>query len=218
VAKNGLAHLAKRVEDELAGQDLARAVRRQHDVIDRLSSELHAAVLQLRLVPVAQVFRPFPRLVRDMSQQLKKSVTLVTEGETKESGKTIVDSLFEPLMHLVRNALDHGIETSQQRREAGKPPGATLTLRAARTGDRFAIDVIDDGRGIDPVVVRRKAEEKGLLTAAELEALSDEDAVDLVFSAGFSTADEISNIYGRGGGMDVVCVRTETLGGRHTLR
>ena len=89
VAKNGLAHLAKRVEDELAGQDLARAVRRQHDVIDRLSSELHAAVLQLRLVPVAQVFRPFPRLVRDMSQQLKKSVTLVTEGETTESDKTI---------------------------------------------------------------------------------------------------------------------------------
>jgi two-component system chemotaxis sensor kinase CheA len=218
VAKNGLAHLAKRVEDELAGQDLARAVRRQHDVIDRLSSELHAAVLQLRLVPVAQVFRPFPRLVRDMSQQLKKNVTLVTEGETTESDKTIVDSLFEPLMHLVRNALDHGIETSQQRREAGKPPGATLTLRAARTGDRFAIDVIDDGRGIDPVVVRRKAEEKGLLTAAELEALSDEDAVDLVFSAGFSTADEISNISGRGVGMDVVRTTIERIGGRVSLK
>ena len=218
VAKNGLAHLAKRVEDELAGQDLARAVRRQHDVIDRLSSELHAAVLQLRLVPVAQVFRPFPRLVRDMSQQLKKSVTLVTEGETTESDKTIVDSLFEPLMHLVRNALDHGIETSQQRREAGKPPGATLTLRAARTGDRFAIDVSDDGRGIDPVVVRRKAEEKGLLTAAELEALSDEEAIDLIFSAGFSTADKVSNISGRGVGMDVVRTTIERIGGRVSLK
>jgi two-component system chemotaxis sensor kinase CheA len=218
VAKNGFAHLAKRVEDELAGQGLARAVRRQHDVIDRLSSELHAAVLQLRLVPVAQVFRPFPRLVRDMSQQLEKSVTMVTEGETTESDKTIVDSLFEPLMHLVRNALDHGIETPQERREAGKPPGATLTLRAARTGDRFVIDVIDDGRGIDPAVVRRKAEEKGLLTAAELEVLSDEDAVDLIFSAGFSTADKVSNISGRGVGMDVVRTTIERIGGRVSLK
>ena len=121
-------------------------------------------------------------------------------------------------MHLVRNALDHGIETSQQRREAGKPPGATLTLRAARTGDRFAIDVSDDGRGIDPVVVRRKAEEKGLLTAAELEALSDEEAIDLIFSAGFSTADKVSNISGRGVGMDVVRTTIERIGGRVSLK
>ena len=150
VAKNGLAHLAKRVEDELAGQDLARAVRRQHDVIDRLSSELHAAVLQLRTGSGRTSFPTVsPPRARYVSAA-QKEVTLVTEGETTESDKTIVDLLFEPLMHLVRNALDHGIETSQQRREAGKPPGATLTLRAARTGDRFVIDVSDDGRGIDP--------------------------------------------------------------------
>ena len=218
VAKNGLAHLAKRFEGELVEQDIVRAIRLQSDAIDRLSGELHAAVLQLRLVPVAQVFRPFPRLVRDMSQQLGKSVQLVTRGETTESDKTIVDALFEPLMHLVRNALDHGIETSERRREAGKPDSATLTLSAARTGDRFVVEVRDDGCGIDPAVVRRKAAEKGLLPSVELDALSDEQAVDLIFSAGFSTAERVSDISGRGVGMDVVRTSIERIGGRVLLK
>ena len=124
---------------------------------------MHAAILQLRMVPVAQVFRSFPRLVRDISQRLGKKVTLTTGGETTESDKTIVDHLFEPMLHLVRNAFDHGIETPEQRAAAGKPETATLTIQASRTGDRFVVEVIDDGRGIDPEMVRRRAAEKGLL-------------------------------------------------------
>ena len=108
--KNGFAHLAKRIEGEASGSDLARAMRSQNDALERLASELHGAVLQLRMVPLAQLFRSFPRLVRDMSQQLGKEVSLVTRGETTESDKTIVDLLFEPVMHLVRNALDHGLK------------------------------------------------------------------------------------------------------------
>jgi two-component system chemotaxis sensor kinase CheA len=217
VVKNGLAHLVKRSEDGAAGAELVGALRDQHGAMERIAGELHAAILQLRMVPVAQVFRSFPRLVRDMSQRLNKSVNLVTRGETTESDKTIVDLLFEPLMHLVRNALDHGIETSEQRRAAGKPDPATVTLQAARMGDRFVVEVIDDGRGIDPAVIRNKAAERGLLMADELATLSDEQTLNLIFSAGFSTAAEVSDISGRGVGMDVVRATIERIGGRVSL-
>ena len=127
VAKNGVAHLARRVEDGIGGNELARALRREHEIIERLATEMHAAILKLRMVSIAQVFRSFPRLVRDMSQRLNKKVALVTHGETTESDKAIVDRLFEPLLHLVRNALDHGVESS----------AAAACRRQARDGHRF---------------------------------------------------------------------------------
>ncbi len=215
--KNGLAHLAKRVEAETGAQELARAVRREHEAFDRLTGEMHAAILQLRMVPIGQVFRSFPRLVRDMSRELNKKVELVTRGETTESDKIIIDLLFEPLLHLVRNALDHGIESPAQRRSVGKSEVATITMEASRIGDRLMVEVIDDGRGIDPDIVKRKARERELLAADELAALSDEEAVNLIFSAGFSTAAEVSDISGRGVGMDVVRTTTERIGGRVSL-
>jgi two-component system chemotaxis sensor kinase CheA len=178
---------------------------------------MRAAVLQLRMVPLAQVFRSFPRLVRDMAQLLGKKVSLSTEGETTESDKAMVDLLFEPMLHLVRNALDHGIELPEQRRAVGKPEAATLTLRASRLGDRLIVEVNDDGRGIDPALVRKRAGERGLLGPDELAANSDEDIVDLVFAAGFSTASEVSDISGRGVGMDVVRSAIEQVGGRVSL-
>jgi two-component system, chemotaxis family, sensor kinase CheA len=217
VVKNGFAHLARRLEAEVGGRDLARAVRRDHDAIERLASEMHAAILQLRMVPVGQIFRSFPRLVRDMSRQLGKDAALVTRGETTECDKTIVDLLFEPLVHLVRNALDHGIEGPEQRRSAGKPEMATITMQASRAADRFVVEVIDDGRGIDPGIVRGKARERGLLGDQELAALSDEQAVELIFAAGFSTAAEVSDISGRGVGLDVVRATVERIGGRVSL-
>jgi two-component system, chemotaxis family, sensor kinase CheA len=218
VVKNGFAHLAKRVDGERGEQEVARMVRSQHDVIDRLASELHSAILQLRMVPIAQVFRSFSRLVRDMAQRLNKDVRLVTQGETIESDKTIVDLLFEPLLHLVRNALDHGIETPEQRLTAGKSETASITLAASRTGDRFVVDVIDDGRGIDPNAIRRKAGENALLSKNELTVLSDQEVIELIFSSGFSTASEISDISGRGVGMDVVRSSIERIGGRVSLK
>ena len=217
VAKNGFAHLANRLEVEVGDHELARAVRREHDAIERLAGEMHAAILQLRMVPVAQVFRSFPRLVRDMSQRLGKKVRLVTGGETTESDKAIVDGLFEPLLHLVRNALDHGIESPEQRRSAGKAETATITMQAARLGDRLIVEVIDDGRGIDPEIVRRRARERGVFSRDELAALPDEQAIDLIFSPGFSTAAEVSDISGRGVGMDVVRAAVERIGGRASV-
>jgi len=217
VAKNALTHSAKRVERDFGEHELAGSIRRDHDAIDRLVVELHGTILQLRMVPVAQVFRSFPRLVRDVSRKLDKNVELVTRGETAEADKTIVDRLFEPLVHLVRNALDHGIESPGQRRAAGKPETATISIEASRMGDRFLIEVTDDGRGIDPAVVRRKASEKRLLPADELTALTDEQVVDLVFAPGFSTAAEVSDISGRGIGMDVVRTVVEQIGGRVSL-
>jgi two-component system, chemotaxis family, sensor kinase CheA len=217
VAKNALTHSAKRLEQDFGGHEVARSVRRDHDAIDRLVAELHGTILQLRMVSVTQVFRSLHRLVRDVSRHLGKGVGLVTSGETAEADKTIVDRLFEPLVHLVRNAVDHGIESPAQRRAVGKSETATISIAASRTADRFLIEVSDDGRGIDPVVVRRKASEKGLLPADELTALSDEQVVDLVFAPGFSTAAEVSDISGRGIGMDVVRTVVEQIGGRVSL-
>ena len=217
ILKNGFAHLAKRAESDGDAREVAAAIRRETEALDRLAGEMRGAILQLRMVPVAQVFRSFPRLVRDISQRLGKKVTLTTGGETTESDKTIVDSLFEPVLHLVRNALDHGIETPEQRIAAGKPETATLTIQASRTGDRFIVEVIDDGRGIDPDMVRRRAAERGLLPADQLAGLRDEQIVDLIFAAGFSTAAAVSDISGRGVGLDVVRSTIEGIGGRVTL-
>jgi two-component system chemotaxis sensor kinase CheA len=217
VAKNSLTHSAKRVGEALGRHEVATSIRRDHDVIDRLVIELHGTILRLRMVPVAGVFRSFPRLVRDVSRQLGKNVALVTRGETTEADKTIVDRLFEPLVHLVRNAVDHGVESPEQRQAARKPETATISIEASRIGERFLIEVTDDGRGIDPAVVRRKALERRLMPSDELTALSDEQVVDLVFAAGFSTAAEVSDISGRGIGMDVVRTAVEQIGGRVSL-
>jgi two-component system chemotaxis sensor kinase CheA len=218
VAKNALAHSAKRVDQELAGREVAGVVRRDHDAIDRLVTELHGTILQLRMVPAGQVLQSFPRLVRDVSRQLGKKVALVTRGDGTEADKTIVDRLFEPLVHLVRNAVDHGIESPEQRLAAGKPATATVSIAASRIGDRFLLEVTDDGRGIDPAVVRRKALEKRLMPSDELAALTDVQVIELVFAAGFSTSAEVSDISGRGIGMDVVRTAVEQIGGRVSLR
>jgi two-component system chemotaxis sensor kinase CheA len=217
VAKNALAHSAKRAGEALGRHEVAASIQRDHEVIDRLVMELHSTILQLRMVPVAQVFRSFPRLVRDVSRQLNKNVALTTRGDATEADKTIVDRLFEPLVHLVRNAVDHGIESPARRRAARKPDTATISIEASRIGDRFLIEITDDGRGIDPAVIRRKAAERRLMPPDELTALTDEQVVDLVFAAGFSTAAEVSDISGRGIGMDVVRTAVEQIGGRVSL-
>ena len=213
-AKNGFAHLAKRLEGKIGEHELIRAVRQEYGTIERLAGEMHGAILQLRMVPVSRVFRSFPRLVRDISQRLGKNVRFITRGETTESDKIIVDRLFEPLLHLVRNSIDHGIETSEQRKAANKPDAATLTMEASRQSDRFVVQVIDDGRGIDPAMIRLRAGERGLLSSDRLAALSDQQVTDLIFSAGFSTATEVSDLSGRGVGLDAVRTAVEQIGGR----
>jgi len=160
------------------------------------------------------VFQRFPRLVRDLARKLGKQVDLVIEGEDTEADKNVIESLFDPLLHMVRNSLDHGVESPEQRSACGKPSAARVKLLARRDGDQVVIEVVDDGRGIDPDVIKRKAYERGLIDEARLATITDEEATMLVFAAGFSTAESISDVSGRGVGMDVVRNAVEKAGGR----
>ncbi len=170
----------------------------------RVLEELHKCVLKIRMVPVEQLFRRFPRLVRDVAKQCGKDVALEVSGQNTDLDKGILDALAEPLMHLVRNAVDHGVEHAEERIAAGKPARGTLYLNAYHQGTQVVIEVRDDGRGIDLKQIRSHAVEKGILKAEEAQRLSDSDALNLVFEPGFSTAPEVTEVSGRGVGMDVV--------------
>ena len=217
VSKNALPYLAQRAEEHFGVRDLAREIKAQYAVINRIAEEMQDAIMQVRMLPVSFVFQRFPRLVRDISRKLGKEVELVLEGEETEADKNIIESLADPLIHIVRNSLDHGLETPEVRRAAGKPATGKLTIRAVQEGDRVLIDIIDDGRGIDPQIIKRKAYEKGLIDEATLERISDRDAIHLVFAAGFSTVDVVSDLSGRGVGMDVVRTAVEKVNGSLTL-
>ncbi len=213
VSKNALPFLARRAEQVHGSREMAREIKDQYAVIDRLAQEMQGAIMQVRMIPVSEVFERFPRLVRDLARKLDKPIELVIEGAETAADKTIIELLADPLLHIVRNAIDHGIEPAAQRASAGKPGGATLRLSAHQEGDQVVIEVADDGRGIDPARMRRSAVEKGLLDAEQADRLSDQEAVNLIFRAGFSTAAEISDLSGRGVGMDVVRTTVDRLGG-----
>jgi two-component system chemotaxis sensor kinase CheA len=214
VAKNGLPYLARRAEQQFGSRELGHEIKDQYGVIDRIAAELQGAVMAIRMMPVGHVFQRFPRLVRDLARKLGKQVDLVIEGEDTEADKNVIESLFDPLLHMVRNSLDHGVEAPEARAARGKPPVATVKLLARRDGDQVVIEVVDDGRGIDPDIIKRKAYERGLLDEARLAGISDDEATMLVFAAGFSTAETISDVSGRGVGMDVVRNAVEKSGGR----
>ena len=170
----------------------------------RILDELHKCVLKIRMVPVEQLFRRFPRVVRDVAKQCGKDVALELSGQNTDLDKGILDSLGEPLMHLVRNAVDHGIEPADERLTAGKAARGTIYLNAYHQGTQVVIEVRDDGRGMDPVDLRARALEKGILKPEEARRLTDQETLNLIFESGFSTAAEVTEVSGRGIGMDVV--------------
>ena len=170
----------------------------------RILDELHKCVLKIRMVPVEQLFRRFPRVVRDVAKQCGKDVALELSGQNTDLDKGILDSLSEPLMHLVRNSADHGIEPADERLTAGKPARGTVYLNAYHQGTQVVIEVRDDGRGMDPALLRARAVEKGILKLEEAKRLSDQESLSLIFESGFSTASEVTEVSGRGIGMDVV--------------
>lgn len=213
VAKNSLPYLAARAENQYGVRELAREIKAQYAVVNRIAEEMQGAIMQVRMMPVSFVFQRFPRMVRDTSRKLGKEVHLMLEGESTEADKNIVESLADPLIHIVRNSLDHGIELPQVRLAAGKPAEGKLTIRASQASDRVLIEVIDDGKGIDPDVIKQKAYEKGIIDEAALERLTDQEAVNLAFAAGFSTVEVISDLSGRGVGMDVVRNAVEKVNG-----
>ena len=182
--------------------------------MDRVTTDLQNIVMKVRMVPVSQVFNRFPRMVRDVTKELNKEINLTIEGEETELDRTVIDEIGDPIMHLLRNSLDHGIEMPSEREAKGKPRVGEVGLIARHEGNNVVIMVTDDGKGIDPDVIRRKAVEKGLFSQDEVDQMDDADAVRIVFLPGFSTAEKISDISGRGVGMDVVKSKIESLSGQ----
>ncbi len=181
-----------------------RRAEEELDELDKISASLQDTVMDMRLVPMKKIVGKFPRLVRDLAREEEKQVDFEIQGDDVELDRTILTEISDPLMHLLRNAVDHGIEPPEEREAAGKDPTGQITLRAERDRDRVRIQVIDDGSGIDPDSLRRKAVEKGVRTQEEADALADDEVADLIFAPGFSTTDEVTDVSGRGVGMDVV--------------
>ena len=191
------------------GEDATRVSAR----IDRVTTELQGAVMKIRMQAIRKVFSRFPRIVRDLARSLGKDVVLELQGEDTELDKNLVEALSDPLVHLVRNAVDHGIESPQQRQAAGKPAQGTVQLSAAQEGDDIVIRIVDDGAGMDPNRLRAKAVERGVLDQDEAARMDSADCFRIIFMAGFSTRDDVSDISGRGVGMDVVKNRIDQLNG-----
>ncbi len=197
--------------------DLSKKLGDANAFMEKTLSQLQKNVMKIRMLPVSLIFRKFPRVVRDLSLEQGKQIELVMEGENTELDKSILDVIGEPLIHLVRNAVDHGIELPDERERTGKPRTGKVTLRAYHESNQFVIDVVDDGKGLDPSLLRKKAVEKGIWTADEAARLTDEEALDLIFLSGFSTAAVVTDISGRGLGMDIVRTTVESLKGRIKL-
>ncbi len=210
IARNALAH-----EFRQAGLNPAQHRRLKESIerVDRIVADIQANAMSMRMVPVATLFQRFPRMLRDIARSLDKQIELRTVGEDTELDKQVAERLADPLVHLVRNAADHGIETPEVRRAAGKPETGTITLRAAREGGSIVLEVLDDGAGIPAERLKAKAVEKGLITPAQAAAMSRDEALQLVFAAGLSTAPAVSDLSGRGVGMDVVRNNLAELGG-----
>ncbi len=213
VAKNSLLYLSKKAEEEYGIRELSRELKNKYAVFDRIVEEMQDAVSQIRMMPISMIFQRIPRIVRDLSKKLGKKVELELSGEETEADKNIIESISEPLIHIIRNSLDHGIESPEERRKKGKPETGKLVISAYNETDRVCIEVKDDGRGIDPKEVKMKAYERGLISEDDLENMSDKDAINLIFLPGFSTAEKVSDISGRGVGMDVVKNAVEKVGG-----
>lgn len=213
VAKNAMPYLAQRAEHDFGVPELAKLLKEQFNVVDRLTQELQGTIMRVQMLPVSQIFQRFPRLVRDISRKLGKKVNLVLEGEETRADKSVIEVMADPMIHMVRNSLDHGLESPEERLAAGKAETGTLRLKAFQEGDSVIIEIQDDGRGVNPVMVKNKAVEKGIITQEQADAMSAQEAIYLIFQPSFSTNDEVTDLSGRGVGMDVVRSTIERIGG-----
>ncbi|WP_111290950.1 chemotaxis protein CheA [Bacillus safensis] len=199
----------EQIAKELENNELTDTVER----MTRISGDLQSIILNMRMVPVETVFNRFPRMIRQLTKELNKKIELIIEGAETELDRTVIDEIGDPLLHLLRNSLDHGIESPEERVKKGKPEKGTVLLKSYHSGNHVFIEVEDDGGGINRKKVLEKALERGVITEREAETLEDHQIDSLIFAAGFSTADTISDISGRGVGLDVVKNKLESLGG-----
>ena len=208
IAKNGLVSAAA-----TSNTEENQSVNEQIEYLERVTTNLHESVMNVRMVPIETVVNRFPRMIRDLSKKLDKKMELYMTGEETELDRTVIDEIGDPLMHLLRNSADHGLESAEVRLERGKDEIGTIFLNAFQDGNNVVIEVGDDGNGIDIEKVKRKGIEKGTITPEQAEVMSDKEVIDLLFQPSFSTSEKITDVSGRGVGLDVVKSKIESLGG-----
>lgn len=183
------------------------------EYLERITTNIHDAVMKVRMVPIERVFNRFPRMVRDLSKELEKEINLQMSGKETEVDRTVIDEIGEPLIHIIRNSIDHGIETPEERIKHGKKKEGTIILKAYANGNNVIIEAIDDGKGLDANIIREQAVTNGIVSKQEAELLTEEEAIALLFTPGFSTSKEVSDVSGRGVGLDVVKSKIESISG-----
>ncbi|WP_457596476.1 hybrid sensor histidine kinase/response regulator [Hydrogenimonas sp.] len=213
LGKNRLLKIYDDVEERYEGEQFLEELNQVVSSISLVTTDLQIAVMKTRMLPIGKVFNKFPRMVRDLSRELHKEIELVISGEETELDKSIVEEIGDPLVHIIRNSCDHGIEPPEERVKMGKPPKGTVQLKAYNEGNHIIIEIVDDGKGLDPDMLKMKAVEKGLISEKEADQMSDKEAFMLIFKPGFSTAAKVTNVSGRGVGMDVVKSNIEKLNG-----
>ncbi|EMH05663.1 signal transducing histidine kinase, homodimeric domain protein [Helicobacter pylori GAM245Ai] len=213
LGKNRLIRIYSDVEERYDGEKFLEELNQVVSSISAVTTDLQLAVMKTRMQPVGKVFNKFPRMVRDLSRELGKSIELIIEGEETELDKSIVEEIGDPLIHIIRNSCDHGIEPLEERKRLNKPETGKVQLSAYNEGNHIVIKISDDGKGLDPVMLKEKAVEKGVISERDAEGMSDREAFNLIFKPGFSTAKVVSNVSGRGVGMDVVKTNIEKLNG-----
>jgi len=213
VARGTLPAFADRIEREEPSKSMAKEMRDAGAKVSRLADDLQATVMSIRMMPVRQVFQRFPRLVRDIARTLDKNIELHVTGEATELDKTVIDSIGDPLTHIIRNSADHGIESKADRAQQGKPAIGRIDLSAFTRGSNVVIEIKDDGKGLDAAKLKRRAVEKGLFTEAQVAVMNEQAAFKIIMAAGFSTVDKVTDLSGRGVGMDVVRLAVEAMRG-----
>ncbi|MBN1838982.1 MAG: chemotaxis protein CheW [Campylobacterales bacterium] len=213
LGKNRLLKIYDDVEERYEGEKFLEELNQVVSSISLVTTDLQIAVMKTRMLPIAKVFNKFPRMVRDLSRELGKQIELEISGEETELDKSIVEEIGDPLVHIIRNSCDHGIEDIATRRAKGKPETGLIQLKAYNEGNNIVIEITDDGKGLDPDLLRSKAIEKGMITEREADGMSDKEAYALIFKPSLSTAKVVTNVSGRGVGMDVVKTNIEKLNG-----
>ncbi len=213
LAKNRLIKINDDVEERYEGEEFLEELNQVVSIVSLVTTDLQIAVMKTRMLPIGKVFNKFPRMIRDLSRELNKKIDLVISGEDTELDKSIVEEIGDPLVHIIRNSCDHGVESPQDRLEKGKPELGTIALKAYNEGNQIVIQIDDDGKGLDPVMLKNKSLEQGIITEKEADSMSDKEAYTLIFRPGFSTAAAVTSVSGRGVGMDVVKTNIEKLNG-----
>lgn len=213
LSRNSLMQTVNKLSAEHEGDYQLEGLNRAVKAVNFITTELQMAVMKMRMQPVGKVFSRFPRQVRDLSRENGKQIDLIISGEHTELDKSVIEEIGDPLMHIIRNSCDHGLELAEERRQKGKPEKGTIHLSATQEGSSIIIKVEDDGRGFDVDAIRAKAVERGLATQDEIDRMSDREAFGFIFEAGFSTAKKVTDVSGRGVGMDVVRTNIQKLNG-----